>query len=214
MSTLEYQISYRRHLPHIQPPGATLFITFRLVDSIPIEVQKQLEDEARRVDTILARISDLQERTQRAYLEQRRLFSKWDTALHVATSGPFWLREPKVADLVAEALHYRHCRVYDLDAFCIMPNHVHVVFTPLCKEDDTYHAIPAIMHSLKGRSACKANLLLGRRGDFWQHENYDHVIRDEAEWRRIITYVLNNPVKANLVQHWQDWPWTYSKYPM
>ena len=213
MNTLEYKISYRRHLPHIQPPGATLFITFRLAGSIPLEAQKQLEAEARRVDAILARISDPHKRAQRAYLEQRRLFGKWDAALDTATSGPFWLREPEVADLVAEALHYRHGRIYDLDAFCIMPNHVHVVYTPLRQEDGTYYAMPRIMHSLKGRSARKANLLLGRSGDFWQHENYDHVVRNEAEWRRVITYVLNNPVKANLVHRWQDWPWTYSKHP-
>ncbi|MBE7554915.1 MAG: transposase [Anaerolineales bacterium] len=95
-----------------------------------------------------------------------------------------------------------------------MANHVHVVYTPLRKEDDSYHALSAIMQSLKGRTASKANSLLGRRGDFWQHENYDHVVRDEAEFQRIIRYVLNNPVKAGFVQKWQDWPWTYSKYPL
>ena len=72
----------------------------------------------------------------------------------------------------------------------------------------------AIMQSLKGRTARQVNLLLGRSGDFWQHENYDHVVRDEAERQRIVTYILNNPVKANLVEHWQDWPWTYSKHPL
>ncbi|MBI1881838.1 MAG: hypothetical protein HYR94_26990 [Chloroflexi bacterium] len=113
-------------------------------------------------------------------MEQRRLFGKWDTILDTAESGPFWLREREVATLMVEALHYRDTRVYDLDAFCIMPNRVHVVFTPLRKEDGSYHA----------------------------------VVRDEAERQRIITYVLNNPVKANLVEHWQDWPWTYSKHPL
>lgn len=75
-------------------------------------------------------------------------------------------------------------------------------------------AMSAIMQSLKGRAARQANLLLGRSGDFWQHENYDHIVRDEAERQRIVTYVLNNPAKANLVQHWQDWPWSYSKHPL
>lgn len=135
MGTLEYKISYRRHLPHIQPPGATLFITFRLAGSIPVEVQKQLMVEAERVEAILTRISDPQERVQRAYLEQRRLFGKWDAVLDTARSGPFWLRESKIANLIMEGLHYRDDRVYDLDAFCIMPNHVHVVYTPLGQED-------------------------------------------------------------------------------
>jgi putative transposase len=214
MSTLEYKLSYRRHLPHIQPPGATLFITFRLAGSIPTEVLQQLRAEADRVEAILAGIPDPQARAERAYLEQRRLFGKWDTALDTAQSGPFWLRDPQIADLLAESLHHRDGRVYDLVAYCIMPNHVHVVYTPLPKEDGTYHAMSAIMHSLKLYTAGESNLLLGREGQFWQHENYDHVVRDEAELRRIIWYVLNNPVKAGLVECWEDWKWSYCKYPL
>lgn len=212
MSTLEYQLSYRRHLPHFQPPGATLFVTFRLAGSIPTEIMQQLLAEAEAVEATLAHIPDPQERAQRAYLEQRRLFGKWDTALDTAQSGPFWLRDPQIAGLIAESLHYRDGRVYDLDAFCVMPNHVHMIYTPLLKSDGVYHAMAAILHSLKLYTGRRANLLLEREGDFWQHENYDHVVRDEAEWQRIVIYVVNNPVKAGLVQHWEEWPWTYCKY--
>lgn len=214
MSNLEYQLFYRRHLPHFQPPGATLFVTFRLAGSIPAEVMRQLLAEAEAVDAMLARIPDPQERVQRAYLEQRRLFGRWDTALDTADAGPFWLHNPQVAGLVAESMHYRDKRVYDLEAFCVMPNHVHMVYTPLIKKDRDYHALPAIMHSLKLYTSRRANLHLEREGDFWQHENYDHVVRDEAEWRRIISYVVNNPVKAGLVHHWQEWLWTYCKYSL
>jgi len=214
MSTLEYQAFYRRHLPHVQLPGATLFITFRLAGSIPVAVLEQLRDEADLVEATLARIADPEERAQQAYLEQRRMFGKWDMALDTAQNGPFWLRDPRIANLVAESLHHRDGQVYDLDAFCIMPNHVHVVFTPLPKADGTYHAMSAIMHSLKRYTAREANLVLGRSGSFWQHENYDHVVRDEAELRRIILYVVHNPVKAGLVEHWEDWKWTYCKYSL
>lgn len=69
--------------------------------------------------------------------------------MDMAQSGTFWLRDLQIADLVAESLHHRDGRVYDLDAFCIMPNHVHVVYTPLLKPDGTYHAMSSIMHSLK-----------------------------------------------------------------
>jgi putative transposase len=72
----------------------------------------------------------------------------------------------------------------------------------------------AIMHSLKLYTAREANLVLGRTGSFWQHENYDHVVRDEAELRRIILYVVHNPVKAGLVEHWEDWKWTYCKHSL
>jgi len=209
MGRLDYRIFYRRNLPHIQPPGATLFITFRLAGSIPIQALQRLAEEWCRVETELARISDPKEKAKRTYLEQRRFFGKWDALLDKAREGPFWLRDPRIATLVADSLLYRDGKVYELDAFCIMPNHVHMVCRPLKKADGSYHSLAAIMHSLKRYTARQANQLLGRRGAFWQHENYDHIVRDSKEWERIIAYVLNNPVKAGLVERWEDWEWVY-----
>ena len=92
-----------------------------------------------------------------------------------------------------------------------MPNHVHALFRPLEKSDGHYHALQTILHSLKRHTARQANKVLGREGAFWQHESYDHVVRDQKEWERIVAYVINNPVKAGLVENWQDWPWTWLK---
>jgi len=64
------------------------------------------------------------------------------------------------------------------------------------------------MQLLKGRSAFECNKALGRSGTFWQHESYDHVVRD-GEFDRIIEYILMNPVHAGLVTRWQDYLWTY-----
>ena len=209
MGNLDYRFFYRRHLPHFQPPGATIFVTFRLAGSIPQAVLRELVAERQRVDAMLDGIADPVERSRRAYLEERRLFGKWDAALDSAQQGPFWLRDPRVAGLVEESLHHRDGGVYTLDAFCVMPNHVHLVCTPLPKPDGTYHALTAILHSLKRYTARQSNLLLGREGQFWQHESYDHVVRDEDELYRIIAYVMNNPVKAGLVATCEEWPWTY-----
>jgi len=100
-----------------------------------------------------------------------------------------------------------------------MANHVHVVFTPLeirpSGTDDKqthnmrYHSLASIMHSLKSYTAQKANQILGRSGAFWQHESYDHCIRNPDELHRIIRYVLNNPVKIGLVKEWKEWKWNY-----
>ena len=68
----------------------------------------------------------------------------------------------------------------------------------------------AIMHSLKGSSARECNLVLSRVGQFWEHESFDHVVR-EGNFYRTIRYVLNNPVKAGLVNHWQEWRWNYCR---
>ncbi len=68
------------------------------------------------------------------------------------------------------------------------------------------------MHNIKRNSAKQANKFLDRSGIFWQHENYDHYVRDEGELERIIKYVLNNPVKAGLVDDWEKWKWSYCKF--
>ena len=68
-----------------------------------------------------------------------------------------------------------------------------------------------IMKSLKGYTAYEANRILGRKGEFWEAESYDHFVRDDAELARIINYVLNNPVKAGLVKDWRDWKWNWRR---
>ncbi len=89
MSNLEYKPSYRRNLPHIQPPGATIFITFRLADSIPAATLQLLREERLRVERLVATIADPIERYRRADEEDRRLFGRWDKAL---LFPPFYIR--------------------------------------------------------------------------------------------------------------------------
>jgi putative transposase len=205
----EYRLFYQRHLPHWQPPGATLFVTFRLADSLPQSVIEELQAMDRQREAARRRIKDDGERRRQMDLESRRAFGRWDTALGLAQSGRRWLAVPGVAEVVVEAIHYRDGQVYDLTAFCIMPNHVHVVCTPLPRQDGIYYPLHSILQSLKRHTARQANRILGRQGAFWQSESYDHVVRDEAELERIVEYVINNPVKAGLIDDGLLWPWMY-----
>jgi len=211
-NTLHYQLSYQRNLPHIQPPGATLFVTPRLYGSLPIAVLEQLQEEYQLRLKTIERIVDPDVRAAELHREHKRQFARLDNLLDQTVDGPHWLRDPRVAEVLREAFHYRDGRVYDLLAFCIMSNHAHVVYTPLLCDDGSYYALSSIMHSLKGRTASKANHILGREGHFWQAESYDHYVRDAQELERIVWYVLNNPVKAGLVDEWSKWPWSYWKY--
>lgn len=212
MTKLAFKFHYKRHLPHIQPPGATFFVTFRLAGTIPTAVLHHLQEEAAHTDAILDQIEDPQERKRCAYQTQRHLFGQWDAVLDAAAGGPKWLSDERVAKEVCDSLHYRDGRVYDLDCFCLMPNHGHVVFTPRPAENDNYHSLSSIMHSLKRYTARQANAILGREGQFWQHESYDHIVRDDAELGRIRRYIRNNPVKAGLVADADAWPWTYCRW--
>lgn len=211
MSQYDYKPEYERYLPHIQPPGAILFVTIRLAGSLPKAVLERLRMEAEEGERLIRQTAEPAETGRLIYEEQKRQFGRFDAELDKAESGPKWLGLPEIADIVAEAMHYRDGEVFDLDVFTIMPNHIHAVFAPLEKEDGSYHALQTIMHSLKRFTARAANKVLKREGSFWQRESYDHVVRSRREWERIVAYVINNPVKAGLVENWEHWPWTYLK---
>ncbi len=191
-------------MPHIQIPGATYFVTFRLKDSLPVEVLEQLASESEQIRQFA---------TDQQYIAHRRWFGKFDDYLDRCLAGEKYLENEQIRAIIADALHRRDGQVYDLLAFCLMPNHANTVFTPLEKADGSYHSLTEILHSLKRNSAKQANIVLNRTGAFWQDESYDHYARDEAELDRIIKYVLHNPVKAGFTQDWTTWPGTYSKYP-
>ncbi len=146
-------------------------------------------------------------------------FVDYEEALEHGASGEKWLSDERIADLVADSIRYRDGKEYDLAAYCIMPNHVHLVvgtgeqdlFKPVGQIGNLSNKpLYKIMQSLKGYTAMKANQILHRSGAFWQDESYDHIVRNEEDLERIVEYVSYNPVKAGLVKKWRDWKWTYS----
>jgi len=210
--TMSHNPEYcRRHLPHWQPKGAVFFVTFRLKGSLPVEVIKSLREQREQEKRDLLRLPPHQ-RHQQDDLDERHYFGRWDALLDNTGFGPGWLGQAEIAEIVKEAFRYRTDRDFELFAYSIMSNHVHAVFEPLESE---YLPDPLplsrIMQSFKRHTARQANLLLGRQGAFWQDESYDHVIRNEAEFQRVVYYVLENPVKAGLVPDWEAWPYSYLK---
>jgi len=209
--SLAYHLYRRRHLPHYQPGGATLFETICLAGSMPADVIEMMQKAKERAQRLAESESLDSAQKKRQYEEQKRLFARWDRAMDRARHGPLWLRDPRVAGQVIESMDFLDGRMYDLACFCVMPNHVHLVFTPLLRSETEYYSLSRILHSLKGFTAKQANALLEREGPFWHDEGYDHAIRNGGEFERIVAYVLNNPVKAGLVSRWRDWPWSMVK---
>ncbi len=201
MSLLPYKLYYQRKLPQFQPFDAPMFITFRLVGSLPKEVMLKLDEAVRIKEDEINQLTDPKLQKEAVTLAQKQLFNEWDTALDAATQSARWLANPEVASLVCEALQYRDQRVFSLDAYCVMPNHVHLVCTPLKNLASTV-TISEMMHSLKGYTGHPANKLAGRQGQFWQNEVYDHVIQDNDEFLDVVNYVQENPARAGLAAQW------------
>lgn len=209
----EQKTYYRRHLPHWQPQDATYHVVFRLAGSLPAKVIDELREEREQMEKLLVKTKQPDERRRLLKDIHWKIFEKYEALLDGNSTGPHWLREQAVAEIVKEAIHYRDGKEYDLLAYCIMPNHVHLVFTVRRNDipSNNKEVLYRILQSLKRHTARQANLFLARSGAFWQDENYDHVIRDSVELERTIRYVLNNPVKAGLVKSWEEWKWTYVK---
>ena len=181
----------RGYLPHREGKHPIYFVTFRLVDSLPRDLVLQLRRERENSMKIMPASESAADRTQRSLL--RRAERCLDTSL-----GECHMREARVAEIVADAIQHFDGRRYKLLAWCVMPNHVHVVFCPF--GDNT---LDGILHSWKSFSALMANRLLRRRGNFWQREYFDHLVRTEGSLLKIIRYVKENPGTAGL----RNWRW-------
>ena len=90
-----------------------------------------------------------------------------------------------------------------------MPDHVHLLFTPLPNETGWPFSLPTILKSLKGSSAHSVNTLLGSQGSVWQDESFDHVLRNDEGIREKLDYIRQNPVRRNLVCKPEDYPWLW-----
>ncbi|HPG47215.1 MAG TPA: hypothetical protein PKW76_16180 [bacterium] len=206
-------IYYRRHLPHYQPPEATYFVTFRLAGSLPNQVVAALKTKRQQAEKDLVKLPK-QEQAEQIQLIRYRYFGKFDRLLDCCGTGPQWLAHPEIRRIVHEAIRYRDDRVYHLLAFTIMPNHMHLVFELLSddiqkRRDSSPYRVTSILENLKWYTALHCNRILGRKGQFWQYESYDHMVRNFEELGRIVQYILENPVKAGLAKDWREWPGNY-----
>jgi REP element-mobilizing transposase RayT len=210
---------YRRRLPHWHPEGQTFFITFRLVNSLPAQVIQALQEERERERQIICTQFSGNQQRQELYNLDKKYFGRFDAWLdRCIAESPRWLAQENVARIIVEQIHALDGERYRLIACCIMSNHIHLFIdtagyqppvTPPHDGPTAPYPLADTLKLLKGRTARYCNQALGRGGAFWHHESYDHVVRDEKEFERIIWYILNNPVKAGLVKNWEDWPFTY-----
>jgi len=172
---------YRRRLPHIYETAQPVFLTWRLHGSLPPN-----------------------RCFPAATLPSGRAFAALDRLLDEAYSGPFYLRQPAIADMIVEALHYNANTLghYALHVFAVMPNHVHLLVTPAVP-------LPKLTKSLKGIMAKRGNAMLTLTGSsFWQEESYDHLVRHEQELEKIRNYIEQNPVRAGLVREASAYRWS------
>jgi REP element-mobilizing transposase RayT len=171
--------SSRGYLPHYDVSGQVQHVIFRLADSLPLQV--------------------LQTTAQTTPDERLPAI---DRALDQGL-GSRALAEPRVADLVCDALRHFDGERYRLRTWCVMPNHVLVLV-----EMGNASSLAQVIHSWKSFTAVKANQLLGCNGAFWAREYFDRAIRGDEDFTRTWAYIDRNPLAAGLIGADEIWRWS------
>ena len=180
----------RGYLPHFDGGELAQFITFRLFDSLPKAVLVEWKEDLKLEKS--AEAEAIMRRRVEAYLDQGH--------------GSCYLKNDEVATMVQNALLFHDRTKYRLAAWVVMPNHVHLLCTPIG------HSLAQIMHSLKSFTSSEANKVLNRAGRFWQKEYFDRYIRNARHYAKVVAYIESNPVKANLCKKASDWPFSSAEF--
>jgi len=192
----------RGRLPHFEADDATYFVTFRLADSLPRHIVASYQEQREKL------LRNVKEKkgflTPKEKKLLRDLFSEKIEAYLDKGKGECYLERPEIAELVENALRYFDGERYHLYTWCIMPNHAHVVLKVM-----PGHDLSDILHSWKSFTSHEVKRRFAIKGKFWQREYYDHIIRDEEEFYRVIEYVFYNPEKAGI----RNWKWRNAAVP-
>ncbi len=199
---------YKRRLPHLFQQNHPIFITWHMKFELSPLIKNHLYDMRMEFEQSCKTLTQ-EYKSMLAYNYHKKVFDWIDQQVGISREYPELLKQLDIADIVQESMHFNNNKKYYLHAFCIMPNHVHVLITPYVNPIDYKKTLPSITQTWKGYTARKINQLLNREGAFWNSESYDHLVRDENEFFRIVTYIKQNPVKANLVSKYQDWQYTW-----
>jgi putative DNA methylase len=181
----------RGYLPHFDGGSTPQTVAFRLADCLPASV----------IESWRGLLASLPE--PKAKAELRRRIEEYIDAGH----GECHLRNPAVAAAVQDSLLFFDGPRYRLHAWVVMPNHVHVLFTPCAA-----FSLSGILHSWKSYTSKQAGKILGRTGPFWEEDYFDRFIRDDEHFVAARTYIENNPVKAALCSRPEDWPFSSASY--
>lgn len=180
----------RGYLPHFDRSTLCQFVMFRLADSLPDSVLLRMERELRTLPK------------ERFGVERRKRIEAYLDQGH----GEAFLATEPIGTLLENALLFFDGQRYTLHAWVVMPNHVHVLFTPA----DGYDLAGIIM-SWKSYTANEINKIRGTRGTVWQREYFDRFIRSEEHYWRAANYAEQNPVKAGLRTRAEDWKFSSAR---
>jgi len=188
----------RGYLPHVDSPQVLQSVTYRLADSLPREKLEQLQEELRHLPE-----------THRDLAKRKQIETWLDAGM-----GGCALRHPKVASFVQQSFLHFHGERYHLHAWCVMPNHVHVLLEPLIDLASIVQGWKSFTARWILRNRAALGLEIPEAGPVWMREYWDRYIRDENHYQTVTEYIHQNPVKADLCNRPEEWPWSSASVMM
>lgn len=165
----------RGYLPHFDSPEAIQHIVFRTADSLPDRLSSRSGDDPRRRSWNVEDVLD-------------------------QGHGAQALADPASAQFVQDAVLHFDGERYRVLAWCVMPNHVHVLI-----EQSEGYSLPDVVRSWKTFTAARINAFRGEGGAFWARDYFDRFMRNETQFARAVAYIEANPVKAGLCERPEAW---------
>ncbi len=197
-------------VPLCHPGPATCFATLRLSGSLPPHVLRELSEQRKACQNVLARLVKAPSNDAARAEEELTCLEELDRYLARHRTGPLWLAETPIATMTADALRQKDGVEYDLLLYCIMPNHLHCII-----DTGRFHgeqpSASKVLSAVKRQTAHEANALLHRTGPFWEHDHLEYPVSTAEVMRRILWEVLSDPVRSDLCPAWHEWPWSYCR---
>jgi putative transposase len=187
----------RRNLPHWLVAEKAYFVTIRVQGSVPAAVLAQMRAEREALDEADARMR---------FRLQRIHFLRIEQLLDASGSQYRPLDHAEVAEMVLGNLSWLAGRGWRTYAATVLSTHMHVLVRNMSGRSG--ELLKDLAH-FKHYTAQRANRMLGRCGHFWAREDFDHWIRSPSRFESVVRYIADNPVKAQRVSRWDEWPWTY-----
>ncbi len=193
-----------KYIPHFDIEGAYQSITYRLADSLPSKVLKAFSTELDKIKQISGEMGSSPITNSKQLESQRRQkIEKYLDAGH----GSCILKETQIANIIIDNWHFFDKQRYELLAYVVMPNHIHVLIK-------TYPewTLQKVVHGWKSYTAKEIKKVMFKMGEppippehIWQADYWDRFIRNDQHFFSTIDYIHNNPVKAGLCQSASDW---------
>ena len=198
MSNEETIKFYKRKLPHWIVANKSYFVTIRLKNSLPKKLMEKLKKQREEINAVTTDSKELLNL-------KRAQFRQIESALDYGKTGKTDLLNQKVTQVVFESLNWLKSKGWFIYGATIMSNHVHLLMS---NANGRTEALLNDLGQFKNFTAREANKILLKKGHFWAREDFDHWIRSNGKFERVVNYIAMNPVKAHYVQKWDEWKWT------